>query len=122
MNVYDSCVYVCIIVCMKLRIQITLSEDANTILEKQPNKSQFIEDLILGHREPLQPATGGITREEVMELIKSLKEVKVPFVPKPPDPDIGYPCCTGKNPCKHWVWDDVDTLWKNTITGATRDE
>lgn len=43
------------------------------------------------------------------------------FVPRPPDPEKGYPCCTKSTPCKHWVWDNVDTVWKNTITGLTRD-
>lgn len=43
------------------------------------------------------------------------------FVPKPPDPELGYPCCQGNSPCKHWAWNDIDTVWKNTLTGKTRD-
>lgn len=44
------------------------------------------------------------------------------FVPKPPDPETGYPCCTKARPCKHWVWDDIETVWRNTLTNKTREE
>lgn len=43
------------------------------------------------------------------------------FVPKPPDPETGYPCCTRPKPCKHWQWDDVETVWRNELTGKTRE-
>ena len=43
------------------------------------------------------------------------------FVPKAPDPNTGYPCCQNNNPCKHWTWDTVDTVWKNSLTGKIRE-
>lgn len=39
---------------------------------------------------------------------------------KPPHPEFGYPCCHKDAPCKHWVWSDG--VYKNTLTGKTRDE
>jgi hypothetical protein len=43
------------------------------------------------------------------------------FIPKPPDPELGYPCCSGSTPCKHWAFDGLNVVWKNTLTGKTRD-
>ena len=43
------------------------------------------------------------------------------FVPKPPDPETGYPCCTKDKPCKHWTFDGTTSSWVNTITGKTRE-
>jgi hypothetical protein len=43
------------------------------------------------------------------------------FVPKPPDPVFGYPCCKAKKPCKHWQWNDLDGAWINSITGEARE-
>jgi hypothetical protein len=44
------------------------------------------------------------------------------FVPKPPDPELGYPCCQKKSPCKHWVWDSNNINWVNSLTAKTREE
>lgn len=129
---------------MKLRIQITISEEANALLEKQSNKSQYIEDLIISGDTwvPEAESKAGLSKEEVLDLIKAylpmgpsvpnnsttLVPNSIPglttgaaFVPKPPDPDKGYPCCSGRTPCKHWIWDDMHTEWKNSLTGKTRE-
>lgn len=123
---------------MKQRINISISEEAVLLADESGNRSQFIEDLILGnHRVPQSQATGGLTKEEVLDLIKSTISTHgystepvsaIPgvttgaaFIPKPPDPDKGYPCCSGRTPCKHWLWDDMNTEWKNSITGKTRE-
>ena len=43
-----------------------------------------------------------------------------PFVPKPPDPDSGYPCCQSTtHRCKHWVWDTDAAVYRNTLTNKT---
>jgi hypothetical protein len=42
------------------------------------------------------------------------------FVPKPPDPEKGYPCCQKRSPCKHWHWSDLNEVWENELTGKTR--
>lgn len=43
------------------------------------------------------------------------------FVPKPPDPETGYPCCLGKRPCKHWQWDGNRSAYVNSLTGKERE-
>lgn len=29
-------------------------------------------------------------------------------------------CCRGAKPCKHWVWDSVEQVYKNTLTSNIR--
>lgn len=48
---------------------------------------------------------------------KKWAEVK----PNRPDPDLGYPCCTKKTPCKHWAWESDQEAWVNNLTGKTRE-
>lgn len=119
-----------------------LSAEAVSILESQSNATQFIEDLITGLGSPAAESKAGLSKEEVLDLIKAylpmgpsvpnnsttLVPNSIPglttgaaFVPKPPDPDKGYPCCSGRTPCKHWIWDDMHTEWKNSLTGKTRE-
>lgn len=43
------------------------------------------------------------------------------FVPRPPDPETGYPCCLGKRPCKHWQWDGNLSAYINSLTGKERE-
>jgi len=125
---------------MKIRMNISISEEAVRALDSKENKSQFIEDLIL-NGSPEAESKSPLTIEAVRVLIKeeignidftktSIKNIDLAslgvktgdaFVPKPPDPDKGYPCCSGRTPCKHWIWDDMDTEWKNSITGKTRE-
>jgi hypothetical protein len=39
------------------------------------------------------------------------------FVPSPPDPETGYPCCQNKRkPCKHWHYDGAEGFWENEFT------
>lgn len=44
------------------------------------------------------------------------------FVPRPPDPLTGYPCCLKSTPCKHWTYDGADGMWVNSLTGKRRVE
>lgn len=111
---------------MKVRINITIDQEAVNILNEQENKSQYIEDLIL-NRVTEQSI---LTEQRVIELIKEHarqelttadKFVPEPFVPRPPDPITGYPCCVKKSPCKHWAFDQNMFEWVNSITGNRRD-
>lgn len=103
---------------MKVRINISISEEANQILNLQSNKSQYLEDLILGKH---KPSVSSLTEERVIELIKQYAHKTEEFVPKAPDPYLGYPCCQQKKPCKHWVWDSGLTCYVNSITGEQRE-
>lgn len=43
------------------------------------------------------------------------------FVPRPPDPETGYPCCQQNKPCKHWQWDTyTGEGYVNTLTGKMK--
>jgi len=105
---------------MKVSKTFRLSEEAVKILDSQANATQFLEDIIMRSVEPSVPGTG-ITRQEVIELIKEYASKNDEFVPKPPDPFTGYPCCQMKRPCKHWQWDSGLTCYVNTITGEQKE-
>lgn len=160
---------------MKKVATFRLSEEALAVLDKQNNKSQYLEDLILGEKTPLKEKTNssvktslsggslteGVTEGRVLYLIQQ-EMAKIPpsgqqqpqqpvmpqlletpkgsvltpksvptnlpntttgaqFVPKPPDPEFGYPCCKGISPCKHWIFDETDAVWRNSLTGKERD-
>lgn len=107
-----------------------LSAEAVSILESQDNATQFIEDLIISSDTwvPEQPASAGLSKEEVLDLIKS-ELSRVPrtqnnstvFTPSSPDPVTGYPCCQKQAPCMHWIFNGAESHWKNELTGATRE-
>lgn len=102
-----------------------LSEEALVIADDSGNRSEYIEQLILASRVPRLERAAGVTKEEVLDLIKlhlaTSPKTTDTFVPKPPDPELGYPCCQKTVPCKHWVWDGVEGLWKNTLTNRTKE-
>ncbi len=69
-----------------------------------------------GRTADFDSANLGSSPSEPAKIVKGTE-----FVPKPPDPELGYPCCQGTAPCKHWVWSGIEGAWKNTLTGKTRD-
>lgn len=108
------------------QLLIKITDELDSKLRTIPNKSDFVRQAIEEKLEgKLQPSvdSSGITREEVIELIKlhSISSEPKPFVPMPPDPHTGYPCCEGKKPCKHWIWDSGLTCYVNTITGKQKE-
>jgi len=106
---------------MKVSKTFRLSEEAVKILDSQANATQFLEQIILRGLEPSVPSTG-ISEERVIELIKlHAAKTEDKFVPKPPDPYTGYPCCEMKKPCKHWQWDSGLTCYVNIITGEQKE-
>lgn len=51
-------------------------------------------------------------------VVSAAPVVPEPFVPRPPDPITGYPCCLNRvKRCKHWQWDNAQVAWSNTLTG-----
>lgn len=93
----------------------------------EENKSGLINYLLETHYGKLENISASrveATKEEAFDIIQKNyiePKVKEAFVPKPPDPETGYPCCTKDKPCKHWVFDGTTSEWRNTITGKTRD-
>lgn len=54
--------------------------------------------------------------------IGSTPVVPAKFIPKAPDPELGYSCCQKSTPCKHWVWDIASGEgYINTLTGKVRE-
>ena len=106
------------------QLLIKISDELDSKLRDVPNKSDFvrqaIEEKLNGSVEPLVPSTE-ITEKRVIELIKEYAPKNDEFVPKPPDPFTGYPCCQMKRPCKHWQWDSGLTCYVNTITGEQKE-
>lgn len=114
---------------MKVRINISISEEANSILNKQSNKSQYLEDLIL-NQQPIKPISPSyedledrITNivwgyvqplETRIETLESNFGENIPDIPAPT-------CCLSKTtPCKHWEWDGLKEQWINKLTGEVR--
>lgn len=98
-------------------------------LNELPNKSETVREAIVAYLDklgsPEAEISTGLSEDRVREIIKEELSKREPvtsrFVPRPPDPDTGYPCCNKSTPCKHWAWDNVESLWKNTITNKTRE-
>lgn len=122
---------------MKKPISIKLDERLWVYVKSKTNKSRYIEQLIKQdlHQQQLQPIVSAVMQEllsnevffsEMQERLTGTKVIKTEkeeqFVPKPPDPQTGYECCERSSPCKHWVFDDNDEVWRNILTGATKSE
>lgn len=85
-------------------------------------KTQFISEALQKVGEPIagiENKTAKNFEPRVVEIPGVVKGSE--FVPKPPDPETGYPCCVKARPCKHWVFDDLESLWRNSLTGKTKE-
>lgn len=70
----------------------------------------------------LSPGFKGIVDGVHVVVPQTPTSISQPFVPKPPDPETGYPCCQSTtHQCKHWVFDGVRSAWVNTLTGKERE-
>lgn len=104
------------------QLLIKITDELDSKLRTIPNKSDFVRQAIEEKLDgKLEPSVPSLTEERVIELIKQYSpETEQPFVPKPPDPILGYPCCQMKRPCKHWVWDSSTQEYENSLTGEHR--
>lgn len=122
-----------------------LSDEALERADSYGNRSEYIESLVMGGKVADELATTDsvlLAHMKAMEkrLISLLEErssvapptLQAPadpldalasqaFVPRPPNPLTGYPCCERPAPCKHWVFDGNEGVWRNNLTGTTRD-
>lgn len=115
---------------MSKQYSIRLSDEAAEILDRQENKSQFVSDRLLNNQ-PAVSAVPWLELEFKLDTILSKLNTQPPvatiaekpkeFVPKPPDPVTGYPCCTKAKPCKHWNFDGADNTWTNQLTGEVKE-
>ena len=78
------------------------------------NKSEFLHN-----------ALSGVVLHKKSEAYKKASPNEVtlttPFAPRPPDPEMGYPCCTKARPCKHWQWDGNRSVYVNSLTNKERE-
>lgn len=75
-----------------------------------PNKSEWLHQML----------SGTLTEKKLDEAAAHIDAVATKFVPKPPDPNTGYPCCqSATHRCKHWVWDTNEAIYRNTLTNKT---
>lgn len=116
---------------MKVRINITLSEEAVIALKEVDNVSQHIEDLILGNptAKVLEVVSVDVVKELLKAVVKPLYEKNTSFAPQnnqiddvPGEPVVlKMMCCVEKTPCKHWLWNGDKGGWVNSITGELRE-
>ena len=125
---------------MKKPVSIKIDEKLWVFIKNKPNKSRYIEELI---KQDIQQAqVKPIVQSVIHELMSNetffreiSERLKVPvrvtaelappaevFVPKPPDPITGYPCCqSATKRCKHWEFDGVGDGWVNILTGEIKE-
>jgi hypothetical protein len=87
--------------------------------EQEENKSKLINELLDKHYG--QYPVPDTEYPKVQAKLESPQISQEPFVPRPPDPNIGYPCCLKAKPCKHWEYDGMSGQWVNSLTGKTRE-
>ncbi len=110
-----------------MQTTIYIRKENQEFWESLEDKSNFVNALLSKERSGNQLGHENVGRLQD-ELIKRKKSVpEIPgvvkgFVPKPPDPETGYPCCVKKTRCKHWQWDGDNQHWVNVLTGKTREE
>lgn len=75
----------------------------NAYLSKNPPNSVVIKERL----EPMEPVATYSSPDK--------------FVPKPPDPETGDPCCIKAKPCKHWQWNGEEQAYINELTGEVRE-
>lgn len=124
---------------MKKPISIKLDEALWVHIKSKTNKSAYISELIKQdlQQAKIKPITESVINElltsEVFfnEMSQRLKVKSVQFnapvksdvfVPRPPDPQVGYPCCQKPAPCKHWKFNDIEQHWVNELTGEVKSE
>ena len=79
---------------MKVRRNITLSEEANAILNRQENASQHVENLLLGKDKPTPWLNLEYRIDELKELIQKLSTGATQE----------KTCCHEDTRFKHWEW------------------
>lgn len=129
---------------MKVRMNITIEEEARDLLGDRP--SQTIEDLILDRGRDDNSLVNEIKfqADRIIEELKSNTVVsKNSSVPQAkevviPDPIMGEQfewdevvnptniitipaCCLKKSPCKHWQWNSDKEGYVNSISGEFRE-
>ena len=112
------------------QIIIRVDDELAERLSLLPNKTKYITEAIIEKLDgQKQTIVNQLTEARVIELIQQYtpkqfaptsNTASSTFIPSAPDPETGYPCCTKKNPCKHWVFDGTKGAYVNSLTGKTK--
>lgn len=109
-----------------MNITIYINRQNEELFKAEAEKSKLLNELLANHYAGFRGMPN--PRKDSLPPVKVLPNVAIPglvkgseFVPKPPDPETGYPCCLGKRPCKHWVWDGNVSAYVNSLTGKERE-
>ena len=109
---------------MKTLKAFRLSDKAIKILDEQRHATEFLEDLILGYAEKKMEVVPLYQLQALLEefIPKGLTGNVVEVGPITSSEFVPYPCCENtKMACKHWQWDGVQGVYKNTLTGKIRE-
>lgn len=129
---------------MKTAKTFRLSDEAVAVLEKQENATQYLEELILKHSEPISRGEamildrlerilrgkneyGQITGEEVHVPPVEILGGTTVIPPSPVEQSIldSLPvtpaCCLLKTPCRHWSWSSEKMAYVNSISGEIKE-
>lgn len=113
---------------MKISKTFRLDEDVAKILARKKNATEYLEDLVLADLgKSNHPFVNEIKfqADRIIETIKNssikpVKEEKWEEVGAKEGAKEGYPCCSGSSPCRHWIYDGVNDVWRNSITAETK--
>lgn len=121
---------------MKTAKTFRLSKEAVSVLEGQDNATQFLERLILQRKTISEgealildkldglSSNGRTEAFGASDLGSNPNEPAIPPIQKEEkDTYAGLMqvCCLGTNPCKHWIFDGMDGIWVNLLSGDKRE-
>jgi hypothetical protein len=103
-----------------MNITIYINRQNEDLFKAETEKSKLLNELLSHHYAGFKglpnPRKDGLPPVVVLP---QAKESDV-FVPRPPDPETGYPCCTKSKPCRHWAFIGEEGVWKNELTEKIR--
>lgn len=122
--------------------QIKVSDSTHALLTEMRAPTETIEDVILRNINNDTPTENELL-EAGKELVLAIREAKKIIAegkpstieqPKPagrktaglklPDNKPAQEemeCCTGVNPCRHWTWNTDIAMYRNSLSGRTRE-
>lgn len=121
---------------MKTAKTFRLSKEAVSVLEEQDNATQFLEKLILqkktiseGEALILDKLDGLSSngRTEAFGASNLGSNPNEPAIPPTQEEEkdtyagLMQVCCLGTTPCKHWIFDSIDGIWVNLLSGDKRE-
>ena len=108
-----------------MNITLYINSKNSQKLQQEQNKSGLVNKLLSEYY-----GTSSNGRTEVFEASNlgsspsepaNVTGVVVNEMQRAPELLMARACCLANEPCKHWIWDGTLGLWKNTLSGKTRE-